>query len=104
VESRIASRRLALTGSCSGAFSEVELMLLDGVQLNGRYDIMHAPTCSAPSPTGFRCTTKDGAQNPQHLIDVKIATTSTNRSQRIQFRFFDSRKRLILRFVVPPSG
>jgi hypothetical protein len=102
VESRIASGRLALSGSCSGPFSEVEFTVLDGVQLNGPYDVMHAPSCGAPKPTGVRCTTKEGDKNPEHLIDARFTTTSKDPSQRVQLRFFDVRKRQIGRFVVPP--
>jgi microcompartment protein CcmK/EutM len=102
VESRIASGRLVLSGSCSGPFSEVEFTVLDGVQLNGRYDVMHAPSCGAPKPTGVRCKTKEGDQNPGHLIDARFSTTSKDPSQRVQLRFFDIRKRQIGRFVVPP--
>lgn len=101
VESRIASGRLALSGSCSGAFSEVEFTVLDGVQLNGPYDVMHAPACGAPTTAGVRCTAKDGAQNPKHLVDARFSTTSKDPSQRVQLRFFDIRKRQIGRFVVP---
>jgi hypothetical protein len=75
VESRLAAGRLVLSGSCSGAFSELDVTLLDGVQLNGRFDIAHAPSCSPPTLTRIRCKTKDGAQNPQHLIDVRMTTT-----------------------------
>ena len=35
---------------------------LDDVQLNGRYDIRHAPSCGTATPKGFRCKTKDGAE------------------------------------------
>jgi len=101
VESRIASGRLALSGSCSGAFSEVEFTVLDGVHLNGPYDVMHAPACGAPTTTGVRCTTKEGDKNPEHLIDARFSTTSKDPSQRVQLRFFDIRKRQIARFVVP---
>lgn len=101
VESAIASGRLALTGSCSGTFSEVEFTLLDGLQLNGRFDIKHAPSCSPPTVTRVRCKTKDGAQNPGRLLDARFATTSKDPSQRVQLRFFDIRKRQIARFVVP---
>ena len=45
VGSKIVTGRLVLSGSCTGAFSEIEVMLLDDVQLNGRWDIMHAPSC-----------------------------------------------------------
>jgi hypothetical protein len=102
VRSAIASGRLVLSGSCSGAFSELEVMLLDDVQLNGRWDIMHAPSCGPTTPKGFRCKTKDGAKNPKHLLDIRLATTSPFPDQRVQLRFFDVRKRLIGRFVVPP--
>jgi hypothetical protein len=102
VKSAIASGRLALSGSCSGTFSEVEFTLLDDVQLNGRFDIKHAPTCSPPTLTRIRCKTKNGAQNPGRLVDVRIATTSKDPLQRVQLRFFDVRKRQIARFVVPP--
>ena len=101
VESRIASGRLALSGSCSGPFSEVEFTLLDDVQLNGRYDIMHAPSCGAATAQGVRCKTKEGDRNPKHLIDARFSTTSTDPSQRMQLRFYDVRKRQIGRFVVP---
>ncbi len=102
VESRIASGRLALSGSCSGAFSEVEFTVLDGVQLNGPYDVKHAPSCGAPTPAGVRCTTKEGDKNPGHLIDARFSTTSKDPSQRVELRFFDVHKRQIGRFVVPP--
>jgi len=105
VESTIVGGRLALSGSCSGAFSEIDVRMLDGVTLNGRWDIKHAPSCGPTKPDGFRCKTKDGAQNPQHLIDVRLATTSKGLDQRVQLRFFDVRKRLIGRFVFPqPSA
>ena len=102
VKSAIASGRLALTGSCSGTFSEVEFMLLDGVQLNGRFDVKHAPSCGAPTLTSVRCRTKNGAQNPGRLVDARFTTTSKDPLQRVQLRFFDVRKRQIARFVVPP--
>jgi hypothetical protein len=101
VESRIAAGRLALEGTCSGAFAEVEFTLLDGLQLNGRFDIKYATSCRPPSVTGVRCTTKNGAQNPAHLIDARFATTPRNTTQRIRVRCFDRRKRPIARFVVP---
>lgn len=102
VQSAIESGRLALSGSCSGVFSEVEFTLLDGVQLNGPYDVMHAPSCSPPQPQRVRCKTKEGDKNPKHLIDARFATTSKDPNQRVQLRFFDVRKRQIGRFVVPP--
>ena len=102
VESKIASGRLALSGSCSGAFSEVEFTLLDDVQLKGPYDVMHAPSCSPPQPQRVRCKTKEGDKNPKHLIDARFSTTSQDPNQRVQLRFFDIRKRQIGRFVVPP--
>lgn len=101
VESATVSGRLALTGSCSGTFSEVEFTLLDGLQLNGRFDIKHAPSCSPPTVTRVSCTTKDGAQNPGRLVDARFATTARQPGQRVQLRFFDIRKRQIARFVVP---
>ena len=77
-------------------------MLLDGVQLNGRYDVMHAPACGAQKLTGVRCRAKEGDKNPKHLIDARFSTTSQDPNQRVQLRFFDIRKRQIGRFVVPP--
>lgn len=102
IDSKIASSRLVLSGSCSGAFSELEVTLLDGVQLSGRYDIAHAPSCSPPSRAGFRCSTKNAAQNPGHRVDLRLTTTSTDRRQRVALRFFNKRKRPVLRVVVPP--
>ena len=102
VKSAIASGRLALTGSCSGTFSEVEFSLLNGVQLNGRFDVKHAPACAPPTLSRVRCTAKNGAQNPGRLVDARFTTTSKNPLQRVQLRFFDLRKRQIGRFVVPP--
>jgi len=102
VGSKIVTGRLVLSGSCSGAFSELEVMLLDDVQLNGRWDIMHAPSCGKTTPKGFRCKTKEGDKNPKHLLDIRLATTSPFADQRVQLRFFDIRKRQIGRFVVPP--
>jgi len=102
VGSAIASGRLVLSGSCSGAFSEIEVMLLDDVQLNGRWDIMHAPSCGKTTLKGFRCKTKVGDKNPKHLLDIRLATTSPFPDQRVQLRFFDIRKRQIGRFVAPP--
>jgi len=102
VGSKIVTGRLVLSGSCSGAFSEIEVMLLDDVTLNGRWDIMHAPSCGKTTPKGFRCTTKAGDKNPKHLLDIRLATTSPFPDQRVQLRFFDIRKRQIGRFVVPP--
>jgi hypothetical protein len=101
VDSSVVSGRLALEGSCSGTFSEVEFTLLDGLQLNGRFDIKHAPSCSPPTVTRVRCKTKNGAQNPGRLVDVRFATTARQPGQRVQLRFFDIRKRQIARFVVP---
>jgi hypothetical protein len=97
----VAAGRLTLQGSCSGAFSEVELTLLDGLQLNGRFDVKHAPSCSPPTVTKIRCRTKNGAQNPGRLVDLRLATTAREPGQRVQLRFFDVRKRQIARFVVP---
>jgi hypothetical protein len=102
IGSAMATGRLVLSGSCSGVFSEVEVKLLDGVVLNGRWDITHAPSCGPTTPTGFRCKTKAGDQNPKHLLDIRLATTSAFPDQRVQLRFFDVRKRQIGRFVVPP--
>jgi hypothetical protein len=102
VKSAVVSGRLALSGSCSGTFSEVEFSLLDGVQLNGRYDVKHAPACDPPTLTRVRCKAKNGAQNPRRLVDARFATTSKDPLQRVQLRFFDIRKRQIGRFVVPP--
>jgi hypothetical protein len=101
VESAVASGRLALTGACSGAFSEVEFTLLDGLQLDGRFDIKLAPSCSPPTPTRVRCKTKNGAQNPGRLVDARFATNARMPGQRVQLRFFDIRKRQIARFFVP---
>jgi hypothetical protein len=103
VESRLAAGRLVVSGSCSGAFSELEVTLLDGVRLNGRFDIAHAPSCSPPKPDAVRCSTKDGAQNPGHLIDLRLTTTSKSARQRVALRLFDRRKRVALRLVVPGS-
>lgn len=100
IEQRIASGRLAVTGSCSGAFSEIELTLLDS-RLNGRFDIKHAPSCRPPTLEVIRCSTKDAAQNPGRLFDVRLATTSNSRAQRVQLRFFDKRKRQLRRYVSP---
>ena len=101
VGARVASGRLALEGSCSGTFSEVEFTLLDGLQLNGRFDIKHAPSCSPPTVTRVRCKTKNGAQNPGRLVDVRFTTTARQPGQRVQLRFFDIWKRQIARFFVP---
>jgi len=101
VRSSTVAARLALEGSCSGTFSEVEFTLLDGLQLNGRFDIKHAPSCSPPTVTRVRCKTKNGAQNPGRLVDVRFTTTARQPGQRVQLRFFDIRKRQIARFVVP---
>jgi hypothetical protein len=100
--STIVTGRIVVRGSCSGAFSEVEFMLLDDVQLNGRWDVMHAPSCSQAPPRSVRCRTKSGPQNPGRLVDGRFATTSKDPLQRVQLRFFDVRKRQIGRFVVPP--
>jgi hypothetical protein len=102
IGSTIASSRLVLSGSCTGAFSELEVTLLDGVTLNGGYDIAHAPSCGPPTPTGFRCSTKNGAQNPGHRVDLKLTTTSPDRRQRVSLRFYNRKKRLVHRVVVPP--
>jgi hypothetical protein len=96
----VVTGRLSLAGSCSGAFSELEITPLDGPQLNGRFDIKHAPSCSPPTVTRIRCRTKNAAQNPGRLVDVRLATTARD-GQRVQLRFFDVRKRQIARFVVP---
>jgi hypothetical protein len=101
VESRIASGRLAVEGTCSGTFSEVEFTLLDGLQLNGRFDIKHAPSCSPPTVTQIRCRTKNGAQNPGRLVDVRLTTTARKPGQRVRLRFFDIRRRQIARVFVP---
>jgi hypothetical protein len=100
----LARGRLVVSGACSGAFAEVEFMLLGGVHLNGRYDVMHAPDCVSPKaakPERVRCKTTEGDKNPAHLIEARFTTTSTDPKQRVQLRFFDLRKRQILRFVVP---
>ena len=102
LESKLVTGRIVVQGSCSGAFSEVEFMLLDDVQLNGRWDVMHAPSCSQTPPQRVRCRTKSGPQNPGRLVDGRFATTSKDPLQRVQLRFFDVRKRQIGRFVVPP--
>ena len=102
LDSKIASGRLALTGSCSGAFSEVQFTLLDGVRLNGRYNLLHVPSCGTPTLTRLRCQTKSGSQNPGRLIDARFTTTSKDPTQRVQLRFFDVRKHQIGRFIVPP--
>lgn len=99
VGSQLSSGRLALSGSCTGAFAEIEATLLDDVQLNGRFDIQQAPSCRPPEPERIRCTAKDGAQNPGHLVSMQLATTSKDPGQRVQLRFFDARKRLLGRFV-----
>lgn len=101
LSSRIVSGRLVVEGACSGAFSEFDVTLLDS-QLNGRYDVKNAPSCGAPRPTGFRCSTKDGLQNPQHLVDVRISTTSAEKTQRVRVRLFDRKKRRIANVVLPP--
>ena len=101
LDSKLASGRLMLSGSCSGAFSEIEFSFLDGVQLNGRYDLLHAPSCGTATVTRVRCQTKSGAQNTGRLIDARFTTTSKDPNQRVQVRFFDVRKRQIGRFVVP---
>jgi hypothetical protein len=102
LRSGIASGRLVISGSCSGAFSELEVMVLDDVKLNGRYDIILAPSCGKPTVKGFRCRTKEADRNPKHLVDVRLTTTSPFPDQRVQLRFFDVRRRQIGRFVVPP--
>jgi hypothetical protein len=99
IGSKMSSGRLALSGSCTGAFAEVEVTLLDGVQLNGRFDIQRAPSCRPPEPRGLRCSTKDGAQNPRHLVSMQLTTTSQDPAQRVQLRFFDALKRQLGRFV-----
>jgi hypothetical protein len=96
--------RLAVTGECSGPFAQLEATPLDGVQLNGRFDVKHATGCAAPRPTAFRCTTKPAAQNPRHLVDLRIATTSRSRRQRLRLRFFDSRRRQVASVVLPRAG
>lgn len=100
VRSGVAAGRLTLTGSCSGTFSELEATFLDGLQLNGRFDVKHATGCSPPTVTRVRCTTKNGAQNPRRLVDMRFATTARAPGQRVQLRVFDARKRQIARFVV----
>ena len=102
VQSRVASGRLVLAGSCSGSFSEVEFRLLDDLQLNGRFDIMHAPSCApTTTTTTVRCTTKSGAQNPGRLVEARFTTTRRTRGQRVRMRFFDQRKRQIRAYFVP---
>ncbi len=96
--------RLAVTGECSGPFAQLEATLLDGVRLNGRFDIEHATGCAPPKPAAVRCTTKTGAQNPRHLVDLRIATTSRSARQRLRLRFFDSRRRQVGRVVLPRAG
>ncbi|MGH3070647.1 MAG: hypothetical protein ACRDNB_00065 [Gaiellaceae bacterium] len=98
---RVVSGRLALEGSCSGSFSEIELTLHDGLQLNGRFDIKHAPSCSPPTLTRIRCRTKNGAQNPRRLVDVRVATTTRAPGRRVRLRFFDVRRRQIGSYFVP---
>lgn len=102
IDSTIAGSRLVLSGSCSGSFSELDVTLLDGVKLNGTYDIQHAPSCSETRPDGFRCSTKNAAQNPGHKVSLRLTTTSTDRRQRVALRFLNKRKRPVLRVVLPP--
>lgn len=90
--------RIAVSGACSGPFAELGVRLLD-TELNGRYDVMHAPSCRPPSPTGFRCTAKDGEKNPRHLVDVRLTTTAQDQPQRIELSFRDARRRLLGRFL-----
>jgi hypothetical protein len=99
VGSSMASGRLSLSGSCSGAFAELEVTLLDGVQLNGRFDVQHAPSCRPPEPTRFRCSAKNGDQNPDHVVSMQLATTSKDPAQRVALRFFDAKRRPLGRFV-----
>lgn len=101
VESSVAGGRLVLSGSCSGAFSEVEFTLLDGLQLNGPFDIAHAPSCAPPTTTVVRCSTKNAEQNPGRLVEARFTTTKRTRGQRVRIRFFDLRKRQIRNFTVP---
>ncbi|HWH05847.1 MAG TPA: hypothetical protein VNT23_05360 [Gaiellaceae bacterium] len=96
----VVAGRLAVTGSCSGAFAAFDVTLLDS-QLNGRFDVKHAPSCGAPRPTSFRCTAKDGLQNPRHLVDIRLTTTSVERAQRVRLRFFDRKQRRIANLVLP---
>lgn len=92
--------RFIVRGACTGPFAEFDVTLLDS-QLNGRYDVEHAPRCGAPTPTGFRCTAKDGLQNPQHLVVLRLTTTSLDRKQRVRLRFFDRKKRRIAVVQLP---
>lgn len=100
VDSQTAGGRLEVAGSCSGAFSEVEFELLDGLQLNGRFDISHAPSCSPPTTTVVRCQTKTGAQNPGHLIHARFTTTARTPGQRLRVRLFDRKKRRVANLVL----
>lgn len=100
LQTTVESGRLVLSGSCSGAFSGVEFTLLDGLQLNGRFDIQHAPSCSPPTVTAVRCSTKTGEQNPEHKVRVSFTTTKRARGQRIRTRFFDQRQRRIRSYDV----
>jgi hypothetical protein len=104
VATSMRSGRLAVGGACSGPFAEVEATLLDGVRLNGRFDAAHATACSPPKPAAVRCRTKTGAQNPRHLLDLRIATTSRSARQRVRLRFFDSRRRQVGRLELPRAG
>ena len=61
--------------------------------------VERAPSCRPPEPGGFRCSTKDGAQNPAHLLSMQLATTSEDPAKRVQLRFFDALERLLGRFV-----
>lgn len=93
-DSAMRSGRLSITGECSGAFSKVEYRLLDGVQLNGRYDVQHAPACAAPTATRVRCTAKEADRNPKHMFSAQLSTTSKDPKQRAEVRFVDAKGRV----------
>jgi hypothetical protein len=67
--------------------------------LDGRFDIQHAPSCRPLEPTGLRCSTKDGRQNPAHLVSMQLTTTSDDPAQRVRLHFFDALKRQLGRFL-----
>lgn len=98
---KIASGRLVITGSCSGAFTEVDYRLLDS-QMSGRVDVAHAPSCGPAALDGIRCTAKDGLQNPRHLFEARMTTTLQDRGQRVRVRFFNKRKRLVAEALAGP--
>lgn len=94
--------RLVVSGRCSGPFAQADFRVLDS-QLSGRYDVKHAPSCGRPAADGFRCTTKDGAQNPRHLVEARLTTTVKGPLQRVAVTMFDARKRKLGRFVALPA-